>query len=278
MKETIVAKLKERGYNAEINNVVKNGVNMCVLIIKTENNISPSIYIDDYLNCTEGELDSVVNEIIDTYKTAVKNMPNIDTKLLMDWNYVSDNLQLCVQRKGNEDILKEDFLDLEMYVRVKVSDEGSFKVKPVHLEKYGIERETLFTVAKECTENWFTCQTMFDMLKSLMPENLNDFDDFDVNMMGAIPMYVLTNESKTHGASVMCFEKKLKIVADKLNDDLYILPSSIHEIIVVPAKGNEEERLTGMVREVNATQVDTEEQLSDHIYYYDRAANKVLLK
>ena len=277
MKETIIAKLKERGYNAEINNVVKNGVNKCGLTIKTESNIAPTVYIDEYLNSTEGELDDAINEIIETYNKAKKNTPNINTEKLMDWDWVKDRLQLCIQRKGNEDIVKEDFLDLEMYVRVKVSDGGSFKVKPVHLEKYGIEKETLFIVAKECTENWFTCQTMFDMLKSLMPENLNDFDDFDVNMMGAVPMYVLTNESKTHGASVMCFEKKLKIVADKLNDDLYILPSSIHEIIVVPAKGNEEERLTEMVKKVNATQVDEEEQLSNHIYYYDRAANKVLL-
>ena len=73
-------------------------------------------------------------------------------------------------------------------------------------------------------------------------------------------------------------EKNLKEFADRTGADFYILPSSIHETLLIPVADNMElDYLTSMVREVNATQVTPEEQLSDNVYIYRRATDSIEL-
>lgn len=64
-----------------------------------------------------------------------------------EWEYAKDKLQLCIQRKGNAHIVKKNFLDMELYVRVRVDDTGSFIVKQEHLEQYGVNIDMLFSAA-----------------------------------------------------------------------------------------------------------------------------------
>ena len=273
MKEKIIAKLQERGYNAEITNVVKNGVTMCGLTFRTtESNIAPTIYIDSYLDCTDGDLSGVVDKIIVSYKESLKNVPVIDTDKLMDWDWAKDNLQLCIQRKGNEDILKEDFLDLEIYIRVKVSSDGSFKVKDTHLEKYGVTKETMFETAWKCTEPTIKIEDMAQVMAELMGCSVNETKE----MMGESAMIVATNESKVHGAIAMKATEKLVEIADRYEKDLAILPSSIHEILLIPIDENTNfETLNRMVQEVNATQVTPEEVLGNHAYRLNREERSI---
>lgn len=122
MLNKITMELKNRGYNAEITTVVKNGVEKKGITIG-DGNIKPTIYPD--LTKT---LDECVDEIINTYENTPENF--YDVSKITSWEYVKDNLMICLQKKSNEDILKRDFLDLEMYVRVDVSNGGTYKVKP----------------------------------------------------------------------------------------------------------------------------------------------------
>lgn len=122
MLNKITMELKNRGYNAEITTVVKNGVEKKGITIG-DGNIKPIIYPD--LTKT---LDECVDEIINTYENTPENF--YDVSKITSWEYVKDNLMICLQKKSNEDILKRDFLDLEMYVRVDVSNGGTYKVKP----------------------------------------------------------------------------------------------------------------------------------------------------
>ena len=93
---------------------------------------------------------------------------------------------------------------------------------------------------------------------------------------GSIPMYVLTNRNKTFGASCILYEKVLQEFARRLDKNLYILPSSIHEVIIVTEDEIKEPlKLKEMVQEVNATQVAEEEVLSDSVYYFDRREDKI---
>lgn len=83
-------------------------------------------------------------------------------------------------------------------------------------------------------------------------------------------LYVLTNEPSINGASVVLNDKFMDEVAEKVGDQFYILPSSIHELLVVPKDaGLGRNELEQMVQEVNATEVAPEERLSDHVYVYD---------
>ena len=68
----------------------------------------------------------------------------------------------------------------------------------------------------------------------------------------------------------------MDLVAEKVGGDFYILPSSVHELLVIPRDaGMEISELEKMVCEVNATQVSVEERLSDHVYAYDSQTHEI---
>ena len=122
---------------------------------------------------------------------------------------------------------------------------------------------------------------MMDILKELAGE------DFWCEIMGEEPkeeglllelhnekdktgMYVLSNMSRLYGAGVIIYNGVLDMCRERLGGNYFILPSSVHEVILVPDSGDvTKEKLGEMVREVNATQVEEQEQLSDFVYYYD---------
>ncbi|MDE7404300.1 MAG: hypothetical protein K2M81_04265, partial [Lachnospiraceae bacterium] len=92
-----------------------------------------------------------------------------------------------------------------------------------------------------------------------------------------MPMYVLTNKQKLYGAACMLYPGVLKTFAEKIQRDFYILPSSIHEVILVPADADtDKEALHEIVTEINRTQVAEEEVLADSVYFYSKNKDKVL--
>ena len=83
-------------------------------------------------------------------------------------------------------------------------------------------------------------------------------------------MYVITNESKLFGAASMLYEEPLHELAEKIGSDLYILPSSIHEVIAVSADFGSPDEWAEMVYEINMDQVDINDRLSNQVYCYDK--------
>ena len=82
-------------------------------------------------------------------------------------------------------------------------------------------------------------------------------------------MYVISNSKKVNGAASMLYVDELFELSKKIGTSLYILPSSVHEVIAVSTEMGNPETLSEMVREVNDTQVSEEEQLSDHVYFFN---------
>ena len=120
-------------------------------------------------------------------------------------------------------------------------------------------------------------KTLFETTAEIMGE---DFFELMGEVEPAMPgVYVCTNESKHHGASALMYPNFMDEVADKLGGDFYIIPSSIHETLLFPAKDVENYHdLEAMVREVNETQVAPEERLSDNVYHYDAEAKVFVRK
>ena len=86
------------------------------------------------------------------------------------------------------------------------------------------------------------------------------------------PMYVFTNKMRVLGAAGAFLGSKVKELSKQLESNLFILPSSIHEAILIPDTGKMSvEEFSEMVREINLEQVPEEERLADDIYYYNRA-------
>lgn len=83
-------------------------------------------------------------------------------------------------------------------------------------------------------------------------------------------LYIITNEKRTFGAASMLYEDGLHELAESIGTDLYVLPSSVHEVIAVSTSMGSAEEMARMVREVNTGQVSPEERLSDQVYLYDK--------
>ena len=86
-----------------------------------------------------------------------------------------------------------------------------------------------------------------------------------------VPLLVLTNESKYCGAACMLYEGLLRNLSDEIRSDLFIIPSSIHEVLLLPDEGEfSEEELSALVCEINAHFINPSEILSDHVYRFKR--------
>ena len=140
----------------------------------------------------------------------------------------------------------------------------------------GIIKENIeYAVAAETERSPVCFYSMEDMMDEIMfsskPENL--FECTEPLDAATMPMYVLTNASKVNGSGILARDGVLDKIGELLGKNFYVLPSSIHEVLIVPDNGDmQAKELESMVKEVNATQVAPADLLSDKVQYYDRAA------
>jgi len=198
---------------------------------------------------------------------------------------------------------------------VNTSDEAlaSIRINNRHCKSWGITTSELLCIAASNTPRLFPCviRRIEDVMKDLITkggldllEGMSDFNisnmvmdddsyyytdsnvDADVldeminrvSLSNAFDMYVFTNAYGINGASVMMYNGVLERFAKRLDKDLIVIPSSIHEIIVIPkCKDWDADGLRDMVREINSTQVPIEDILSNSIYTYSRKQNALLL-
>ncbi len=261
--KNIINELENRGYKVSEKLVDKNGVTLHGLILDNGETVRPTVYVDDFDN-----EDEAVEAIIKVFE---KPTPTINVNEIAK----PENLRIAIANKGNAGTdLTREFLDLEAYVYCNVGEFGdgfgSFKVTKTNVKMFGLSEDELFKVAllnsKSETKTW----TMFEMLTELMggcPEFLEDDGR----------MWVLSNKSRIRGASVMLDTEALESVANKVESDLLVLPSSIHEVIVVPASMGDAREFGEMVREVNRTEVEAVDRLSDTVYHFNRATKELTI-
>ena len=92
-----------------------------------------------------------------------------------------------------------------------------------------------------------------------------------------MPLYVLTNRDSFFGASCILYPGLMKKIGKMLGGDYYILPSSVHETILLKTGGEADpEYLRCLVREVNRLYVTSDEFLSDEVYMYRQERDAVV--
>ncbi len=197
-----------------------------------------------------------------------KEEKKMDDKNKFTWEYAKEHLQLCIRRKGQEptNVLKKDFLDMEMYVRVILSadanEQASYFVTP---NMFFVSEEEIFASAfLSMKEN----EDAYDMFTRLAVEFGQTVS------IGGPDMIVVSNKTGVFGASAICDTELLCSIAEKYKNNLVILPSSIHECIITPAE-TLDTSFSEMVRNVNENEVKPREQLSDHAYLYNRETGKI---
>ena len=285
-REMVCTSLQERlgeGIICTPKDVTKNnGVVWHGILIAEEGcNITPCIYLDDCLSDYEkgASTEDILEGIKQTYENRMQQNC-FDRICVSDFGNIRENIRIRLINTGkNADILKSqphrDFLDLSIAYYVEFpfgTGVGSIQIWNEHMEMWGISEEDLYqqAMANIDAEGGEQILNMKDVLCEMAGLD-------DVLSEDAIPMFILTNKRKIHGASQIVREDVLETIGLALGKDYIIIPSSIHEVLLVPDTGEPE--LTGHIAEmvdcVNNTEVAENEVLSYHVYRYSRSEGKI---
>ena len=255
------------------NNVVLHGV----VIKKHEENVAPTIYIENYVKDMShsdlmNNVNSIAKEIVRTYNEQKTPTEFGDIgEFLKDFSNVKPLLRIRLVNKENnsktfETVPYMPFLDMAIIAVIEWNGNAdgiaTVKVTSSLLELWGYTAlSDILPIAKENTfKAPYKLQNLAEMLG--LPQEM---------CTGMYMMYVLSNTNNLHGATEICNYDAIKEIAEKLNSDLFVIPSSIHEVLLVPKTDDiNTQHLTDMVQAVNSTDVSPDEVLSDHVYIFTR--------
>jgi len=251
-----------------------NGIICTSLVVSLRNeNMSPSIYMDCFYELyRQGtSIENIINKIVYEYENARKEMSNSDIVLPNKDNVKDKIFMRLVNYERNktqfEDCPLVPYHDLAITFRYLVKNDengiASAIVRNKDLEEWDISNEQLYDIAKDNTRRLFPpeLRRLDDMLREY-DENIDIPEDSG--------LHILTNQQHINGATYMVYEDIIKEFAQNNNSDVYILPSSIHEVLLLPAKEDiNKANLEEMVKEINEYVVSPLEYLSDTVYKYD---------
>ena len=166
-----------------------------------------------------------------------------------------------------EQSISKEFLDLSAVVRVvlKMDKEGmaSMALSKGDAEILGMTEEEIYAAA------------LANTLRLFPPKLMNLGRYVEMSIGAELPLgedevttYILTNQKEVDGAIYFMSPEVVGAIAEALEDDLYILPSSVNEVLLVRASELEDgvDELKEMVRDANETVVAGK----DNVYHYDK--------
>lgn len=288
--------------NADFQVVQKNKNNGVQLIGVQVNlpgkDLSPIIYVEQFFDeIRQGE---PVDEVMNRFARCVEKSgraPFMDSGIdLMNYDSLKEHLAIKLvntqtNRKMLQEMPHENIEDLSVicYVDFPVdSREGkaTMEVRNQYLSIWNIDEKALFQQARANTQpiNTPVLQTMFGTWKSLFDEdacvkNLLDENTTEFGLSSHETAYILTNMEMKYGAAIITQPEVLNKLEQLFPEGFYVLPSSVHEVLIVPDNGEMELKMLGeMVREVNKNEVERQEVLSDRVYSYDKEKHQIRQK
>ena len=256
-------------------------------------NISPTIYVnhmyEDYVSTDN--LNATLERAAEGFMKAMEQKESINVSELTNADCAQDKIVYqLINTEQNREMLANmphrEFKDLSVIYRmaVKINGEGIAST-PIHngfAETLGFSEDQLFKLAAENTKRLLppVIKSMNDVMKDIFAKDGMPMDMVEL-MIGEMPpeqqMYVISNNKGINGAVSMLYEDGLHELAEKLGSDLYIMPSSVHEVIAVSTDMGNPNELAAMVAEINMDQVALDERLSNQVYHYDKDLRKVSL-
>ena len=294
VKEKFLDYMPEKYKGMEVVTAPVEKVNMTLdgLSLREEGkHISPTIYINDmykrYQNCED--LEQTIMGACDVMVKAFEEIPPVSVdSILKDASerVVFQIINTQQNKSFLEKVPHREFQDLSIVYKVIISADKdavqSSKITNEFAKRLGMSEEQLFKCAAENTRRLFppVVRSMNDIMREMfardgMPQEIAEM------MIAEIPpeqtMWVISNEKGINGAASMLYENELHELAESLESDLYILPSSVHEVIAVSSDMGSPEMLAQMVVEVNMQEVSLDERLSNQVYHYDKDLRKLTL-
>ena len=278
------------GGNITINHVIKNnGCEMDGLVIMEKGkDIAPTIYLDSFYELyTNGEnIKNIIRQIEVIYEQN-KNNVTFDVNILKHFDTIKDKIVYkVVNYRSNEKLLEQvphkRILDLAVVFYCLLDNEYGRSATALiynnNLKNWNVTIDDVYKAALKNTPDLL--HSKISSMATLFEKCGVNVDGEEVDLKDYVPsdMYVLTNESKLNGAACILYENVLYDFAQKLGADLYILPSSVHEVILLPKLSMfEKDELVNMVKEVNTEGVAADEVLSDHVYEYNRTERLIIM-
>jgi len=278
------------GIHLELTRQLKNNsqAKIGILFKNPDTNTAPAIYLEEYYKQyqKDGNLEDIVDNILQFYNSIP--LWSFDERSITDFNRVKNHITMkLINTEKNHELLDmvpyipfED-LSIVYYCVLKVMDNemGTMLITNQHVAEWGVDAEVLHQYALANYKGLLS--TKFLSLSQqialflhpcdnsnplgdacFVPEYNDHSDDF---------MYVLTNKLNQWGAALITCKSLMDEIADYFHEGFYILPSSVHEAVLVPdSKALPEDELALMMQEINQSELDPQEYLSGHAYHYSR--------
>ena len=246
---------------------------------------SPAVHLNPYYQqLLRGRS---LNEIWDEIAWLLQHtgLPSyFDLRCLNDPDFIQSHLAFKLvhaasNRKALARLPHTLFMDLAvvyyLYLGEDLQEQSYLSVRQEHLRRWRLDTEQLQKLAFQNTPSLFPARIV--SVQALLEDNLpagtvpgRPDQDSD------LPLWALTNLSGINGAAAMLYPDLLKNFADRLEDDLVILPSSVHEVLLLPAsKSACYEDLGLLVTEINLHHVSSEDRLSNQVYVYSRSRDRL---
>lgn len=290
-----VEKRAGKDHRVRIDDVRKNnGVVLSGLTVtQDDSNISPTIYLNGYYEEYENgraTLGNVVNDVLDTYNRN-RVSRSVDMRYFLDYERIKGRIVYkLVNAEKNRDLLEDvpyvPFLDLAIVFQCLIAKEhmgtATILIHNAHLKLWDISVEELYRAARENTQKLqkYEIRGMREVISEIMQEEGPEGEGDDgclAELSDSVPIYVLTNQSRVEGAACILYPELIKHFARAVDSSFYIIPSSVHEVLLLPADSTDESgAIKGMIKEINDSQVKEEEVLSYSLYFYDRDEGRTI--
>ena len=258
------------------------GLSICLPGGPRGRSVLPTVSLNELYEeyCEDGDYEDQMRKVAIMMRNGVKT----GKRLLPETDYrkAKDKIVFqLVNTENNKDMLKgvphRRFLDLSVVYRwgIDFSSSGVASVLITNdvAELMGLSEEELFTCARENTIRLLP--PMFKDIRELIGEFMSDDEKMPDMPLGQ-RMYVITNRYNFAGANAMLYEEVLYDISKELGSDLLILPASVNELILLTASEEKDlEVLSNIVAEINTSEVDSSDRLSDSVYYYSVSTRRI---
>lgn len=282
LTELLADKYADLGWHMECHVFLKNNDTRRhgIMFQPTGNSIAPTIYVDDFYDdyiSKKSTLPEITEQIQDLMKSVIEQSSKFE-RLAIDFDSCKSKIiYRLVSLEKNRHLLKGrpylPFLDfaITFHIMYNLSPKGleTISITEQLMEKWQVGVKELMVLAQENTPRIFPPQ--IQMLPDLLADYLGEgFRDYMAEEEERPQILILTNKQGINGASALLYKDLLKNIVAPYERDFYIIPSSIHEFLLMPqfeeaALGD----ISKIVKQINKDHVRTDEILSDHAYLYN---------
>lgn len=280
-----------------------------LVVMLPEQNMSPTIYLDSFYEqyVAGRQMEEIMGSLAE-HREAHDIGQNFPVKKFLNFEEVKDAIIFqVVGAEANRDRLRdmphriEKDMALIYQILLKKGEDGhaAISINNDMMERMGIEEGMLHDAAMENTpwELPVILQPMSTVIREMMRKDFMGFNLDEITEDDGlkefleylleesmeemerehIPMYVLSNEDKLDGAATLFYPEVQEQVAEQMGGDYFVLPSSVHEVLIIPDNGEADYReLRATVNDINVTQLPPDEVLTGEVYSYDKESRQLM--